>query len=223
MSAFQSKYIAEKKRKSHRENFATKLRKSKFLMTDNSQRVEMKVHVFISFLLMMGSDNAQYWGSWGQHPHAFQQFSQANFFVESKKIVVSDHCNHSLFWCMSSYWWYQVNWGEWNLPMRVCDFYLAMDVVCSTSSIFHLVAISIDRWSQWWVLCHGDYGLRDYDDNKYVPSLRTLSTRPSPLGMWAVGPIIRCKWTNLLRDQLTGGTNWLGPWPKTENMSPGTA
>ena len=39
----------------------------------------------------------------------------------------------------------QVNWGEWNLPMRVCDFYLAMDVVCSTSSIFHLVAISIDR------------------------------------------------------------------------------
>ena len=44
-----------------------------------------------------------------------------------------DHCND------------QVNWGEWNLPMRVCDFYLAMDVVCSTSSIFHLVAISIDR------------------------------------------------------------------------------
>ena len=40
----------------------------------------------------------------------------------------------------------QANWGEWNLPMRVCDFYLAMDVVCSTSSIFHLVAISIDRW-----------------------------------------------------------------------------
>ena len=40
---------------------------------------------------------------------------------------------------------WQVNWGEWNLPMRVCDFYLAMDVVCSTSSIFHLVAISIDR------------------------------------------------------------------------------
>ena len=124
---------------------------------------------------------------------------------KSKKIAVSDHCNHSLFWCMPSYWWYQVNWGEWNLPMRVCDFYLAMDVVCSTSSIFHLVAISIDRWSQWWVLCHGDYGLRDYDDNKYVPSLRTLSTRPSPLGMWAVGPIIRCKWTNLIRDQLTGG------------------
>jgi hypothetical protein len=40
----------------------------------------------------------------------------------------------------------QANWGEWDLPIEVCDFYLAMDVVCSTSSIFHLVAISIDRW-----------------------------------------------------------------------------
>ena len=28
----------------------------------------------------------------------------------------------------------------------VCDFYLAMDVMCSTSSIFHLVAISVDRF-----------------------------------------------------------------------------
>ena len=51
------------------------------------------------------------------------------------------------FGAVAIYQW-QVNWGEWNLPMRVCDFYLAMDVVCSTSSIFHLVAISIDRYRE---------------------------------------------------------------------------
>lgn len=39
----------------------------------------------------------------------------------------------------------QVN-GAWSLPNVVCDFYIAMDVICSTSSIFNLVAISIDRW-----------------------------------------------------------------------------
>lgn len=39
----------------------------------------------------------------------------------------------------------QVN-GAWALPDVVCDFYIAMDVICSTSSIFNLVAISIDRW-----------------------------------------------------------------------------
>ena len=38
----------------------------------------------------------------------------------------------------------QVN-VEWGLPAVVCDFYIAMDVTCSTSSIFNLVAISIDR------------------------------------------------------------------------------
>ena len=38
----------------------------------------------------------------------------------------------------------QVN-GAWSLPNVVCDFYIAMDVICSTSSIFNLVAISIDR------------------------------------------------------------------------------
>lgn len=39
-----------------------------------------------------------------------------------------------------------VNWGMWGLPKMVCDFYIALDVVCSTSSIFNLVAISIDRY-----------------------------------------------------------------------------
>uniref|UniRef100_A0A6P4EQI3 Dopamine D2-like receptor n=1 Tax=Drosophila rhopaloa TaxID=1041015 RepID=A0A6P4EQI3_DRORH len=39
----------------------------------------------------------------------------------------------------------QVN-GVWALPDVVCDFYIAMDVICSTSSIFNLVAISIDRY-----------------------------------------------------------------------------
>ncbi|XP_032295797.1 dopamine D2-like receptor isoform X4 [Drosophila virilis] len=36
--------------------------------------------------------------------------------------------------------------GAWALPNVVCDFYIAMDVICSTSSIFNLVAISIDRY-----------------------------------------------------------------------------
>ncbi|RZF35626.1 hypothetical protein LSTR_LSTR005154 [Laodelphax striatellus] len=36
--------------------------------------------------------------------------------------------------------------GSWSLPPVVCDFYIAMDVMCSTSSIFNLVAISIDRY-----------------------------------------------------------------------------
>ncbi|KAJ8919601.1 hypothetical protein NQ315_002223 [Exocentrus adspersus] len=40
---------------------------------------------------------------------------------------------------------FQVN-GTWALPGFVCDFYIAMDVTCSTSSIFNLVAISIDRY-----------------------------------------------------------------------------
>ncbi|KAL7038832.1 hypothetical protein ACKWTF_009709 [Chironomus riparius] len=41
--------------------------------------------------------------------------------------------------------YYLVN-GAWSLPNVVCDFYIAMDVICSTSSIFNLVAISIDRY-----------------------------------------------------------------------------
>ncbi|CAH2041761.1 unnamed protein product, partial [Iphiclides podalirius] len=36
--------------------------------------------------------------------------------------------------------------GEWGLPAVVCDCYIAMDVTCSTSSIFNLVAISVDRY-----------------------------------------------------------------------------
>ncbi|KAJ8667035.1 hypothetical protein QAD02_008697, partial [Eretmocerus hayati] len=37
-------------------------------------------------------------------------------------------------------------YGTWTLPGVVCDFYIAMDVMCSTSSIFNLVAISVDRY-----------------------------------------------------------------------------
>ncbi|XP_004925963.3 dopamine D2-like receptor [Bombyx mori] len=36
--------------------------------------------------------------------------------------------------------------GSWGLPAFVCDVYIAMDVTSSTSSIFNLVAISIDRY-----------------------------------------------------------------------------
>ena len=41
---------------------------------------------------------------------------------------------------------FQANWGDWYLPDGVCDFFLAMDVTCSTSSILNLVAISFDRY-----------------------------------------------------------------------------
>ncbi len=34
----------------------------------------------------------------------------------------------------------------WTLPFVLCDAYIAMDVVCSTASIFNLVAIAIDRY-----------------------------------------------------------------------------
>lgn len=39
-----------------------------------------------------------------------------------------------------------VEHGRWDLGQTVCDFYIAMDVTCSTSSIFNLVAICIDRF-----------------------------------------------------------------------------
>ncbi|XP_023332557.1 dopamine D2-like receptor [Eurytemora carolleeae] len=47
---------------------------------------------------------------------------------------------------MPFYTYTLVNWGVWALPVGICDFYIAMDVVCSTSSIFNLVAISLDRF-----------------------------------------------------------------------------
>ncbi|XP_059096643.1 D(2) dopamine receptor A-like [Tigriopus californicus] len=36
--------------------------------------------------------------------------------------------------------------GHWTLPFLACDLYIGMDVICSTASIFNLVAISIDRY-----------------------------------------------------------------------------
>ncbi|XP_068632286.1 dopamine D2-like receptor [Battus philenor] len=41
--------------------------------------------------------------------------------------------------------YYLVN-GSWGLPAFICDVYIAMDVTSSTSSIFNLVAISVDRY-----------------------------------------------------------------------------
>ncbi|XP_067635670.1 dopamine D2-like receptor [Eurosta solidaginis] len=41
---------------------------------------------------------------------------------------------------------YSVNNGSWDLPESLCDFYIGMDVSCSTSSIMNLVAISRDRY-----------------------------------------------------------------------------
>ena len=36
-------------------------------------------------------------------------------------------------------------YDKWTLPFFLCDVYIAMDVICSTASIFNLVAISMDR------------------------------------------------------------------------------
>ncbi|XP_015920481.1 dopamine D2-like receptor [Parasteatoda tepidariorum] len=35
---------------------------------------------------------------------------------------------------------------DWELSETLCDFYIALDVTCSTASIFNLVAISVDRF-----------------------------------------------------------------------------
>ena len=35
---------------------------------------------------------------------------------------------------------------DWTIPFVFCDIYIGMDVICSTASIFNLVAISIDRY-----------------------------------------------------------------------------
>ena len=34
---------------------------------------------------------------------------------------------------------------QWHLPYVICDLYMTIDVICSTASIFNLVAISVDR------------------------------------------------------------------------------
>ncbi|XP_068235788.1 dopamine D2-like receptor [Palaemon carinicauda] len=44
--------------------------------------------------------------------------------------------------CLSIFQWS----SYWELGAIVCDLYISTDVVCSTSSIFNLVAISIDRY-----------------------------------------------------------------------------
>ena len=41
---------------------------------------------------------------------------------------------------------FQVNGLHWHLPLFVCYFYCVLDVAASTSSIIHLVLISIDRF-----------------------------------------------------------------------------
>merc|ERR1719232_2004975 len=62
-----------------------------------------------------------------------------NFFIVS--LAVADLCVAGVV--MPFYAYTMANWGNWELSDNVCDFYLAMDVMCSTSSIFHLVAISV--------------------------------------------------------------------------------
>ena len=34
---------------------------------------------------------------------------------------------------------------QWHLPYVICELYMTIDVICSTASIFNLVAISVDR------------------------------------------------------------------------------
>ncbi|CAG9135524.1 unnamed protein product [Plutella xylostella] len=47
---------------------------------------------------------------------------------------------------VAAHWAAEFNGMSWGLPALVCDCYIAMDVTCSTSSIFNLVAISVDRF-----------------------------------------------------------------------------
>lgn len=44
--------------------------------------------------------------------------------------------------------------NEWFLGPEVCDMWISFDVLCCTSSILHLVAISIDRY---WAVTQADY------------------------------------------------------------------
>lgn len=48
---------------------------------------------------------------------------------------------------------YEVS-SEWFLGPEVCDMWISFDVLCCTSSILHLVAISIDRY---WAVTQADY------------------------------------------------------------------
>ena len=59
------------------------------------------------------------------------------YIISKSKILILMYLSFSAF---------QMNWGMWDMPKVVCDFYIATDVICSTSSIFNLVAISIDRY-----------------------------------------------------------------------------
>lgn len=64
-----------------------------------------------------------------------------NYFIVSLAVadllVASLVMPFAVYYLLSSYW---------ELGPIVCDLYISTDVVCSTSSIFNLVAISIDRY-----------------------------------------------------------------------------
>ena len=81
----------------------------------------------------------------------------------------------------------QANWGDWNLPDSVCDFYLAMDVVCSTSSIFNLVAISCDRFVMVYIFetlkCMLWTGFLRWPPPSSTPS--TATTTPLPMSLFS--------------------------------------
>ncbi|CAG0879213.1 unnamed protein product [Darwinula stevensoni] len=62
----------------------------------------------------------------------------------------------------------RVNGKMWGLSPFLCDLYIAMDVTCSTSSIFNLVAISIDRWSLFHPICVPLICLRTCTRSRYI-------------------------------------------------------
>ncbi|XP_041981106.1 dopamine D2-like receptor [Aricia agestis] len=64
-----------------------------------------------------------------------------NYFIVS--LAVADLLVAVVVMPFGVYYLFNVTWG---LPAVVCDCYIAMDVTCSTSSIFNLVAISVDRY-----------------------------------------------------------------------------
>ena len=73
-------------------------------------------------------------------------FKKWNFFSTILfKYLLHSFIANLLFFVMICSLFLQVN-VDWELSELLCDLYIAIDVICSTASIFNLVAISFDRF-----------------------------------------------------------------------------
>ncbi|XP_014663982.1 PREDICTED: dopamine D2-like receptor [Priapulus caudatus] len=69
--------------------------------------------------------------------------SVTNYFIVS--LAVADIMVGTLVMPFAVY--NEIKMGIWELGVAACDIYTAMDVTASTSSIFNLAAISVDRYT----------------------------------------------------------------------------